>query len=254
MTGCFCYLVNHTQPYLTDFERSLILLRKNYLARFGGPVIAFHEAGLTEEVRRNLVERTQVPIQFVQLEFAIPSHIDKFKLYGARLGYMHMCRFFADTIFHHPALATYDYYCRLDTDSFIHSPARADIFKDAAKAKSLYGFIADHLHDQPEFYSGLWDTARAFVNARPEYQYQKRVDQIPEGRVYYTNFELCYLPWFRSDPWSDYFKAIDTTGGIYYTRWGDHTIRYLGVNLLMPPERVMRVTSLPYTHQIVTCP
>jgi hypothetical protein len=227
--GCFIYLVNHTEQAVADGVRSLALLQANYLDRFPTPVLLFHEAGLTDEMRTRLAASAQVT--FVPVDFSA---------YPNGTGYNHMCRFFAGEVFRQPALARFDYYCRLDTDSFINAPVGYDLFDFAQSAGVWYGFLNDAIHDNPEYCQGLWDAARKFGISTAH---------IPEGRLYYTNFEVCYLPWFRGNPWRAFYRFLDDAGGIYAHRWGDHTIRYIGVKALMEPERVKQLTGIAYSHQ-----
>ena len=245
--GCFCYLVNHSPKGVSDFITSLKLLKHNYLDRCDTPVIAFHEAGLT--CQDQIVAESKVQPVFVLVDFKVPACVDPARICGERLGYMHMCHFFANDIFNHPALNDFEYYCRLDTDSFILSPVTLDIFQWAKRHGCKYGFIDDSITDCPSFFPGLWSTGAKFAEQHPEYPtYAKLYSDIPEGRVYYTNFELCHKPWFQQAPWVPYFDTIDKAGGIYYHRWGDHTIRYMGVRLFMPPEQIKRVTFIHYRH------
>jgi hypothetical protein len=244
--------VNHAGSNSIDnCIKSLRLLDANYLRDFPAPVILFHEAGLTEAMKNKLVScLTQFPT-FVELTFNVPTHIT-YVTNVWRVGYMHMCRFFAFEIFKQPILKEFEYYCRLDTDSYVMSKVKEDIFK-AAKFHNLhYGFIDDSIVDQPEFTVDLWPTAERYINARPELKiYAKLYRDIPERRLYYNNFELCYLPWFRQEPWTGYADFIDKAGGIYAYRWGDHIIRYIGVRSFMPPQHIQRITSVHYKHDMI---
>lgn len=236
MKGCFIYLVNHTEQAVADGVRSLALLKANYLDRFPTPVLLFHEAGLTEEMKRRL--SAEVDAQFVPVDFSSYPHGAADPAGSWSLGYLNMCRFFANEVFHHPALEPFDYYCRLDTDSFILVPVAYDIFKRAADVRAFYGFVNDALCAPPEYCGGFSDALRRFG-----------VTPSREGGLYYTNFEVCYLPWFRTDPWRTFFAFIDTEDGIYAHRWGDHLIRYAGVKALMPTDRVLHYTDIAYSHQ-----
>ncbi len=228
MSGCFIYLVNHTEQAVMDGARSLRLLHTNYLNRFPTPILLFHEAALTEGMKTRLA--SEALVMFVPVDFSG---------YPVGAGYNHMCRFFAGAVFQHPALDPYDYFCRLDTDSFILAPVVYDLFEFAERAGIYYGYLNDEIRERPEFCAGLWKTIEEFVGWRPE----------DEGRLYYTNFEVCYLPWFRGDLWQRYFRHIDEAGGIYAHRWGDHTIRYAGVKLFMPLARVRQFAGIQYSHQ-----
>ena len=251
--GCFCYLVNHTDKNITDCIKSLQLLKVNYLDKYPTPVLLFHEAALTEQMKQTLLQILPDLITFIPIEFTLPHHIvnicpSNVNGMTVRLGYMHMCRFFANAIFYHPALAEYEYYCRLDTDSFILSPVTENMFEQVKAFNIYYGFINDSLHDNVAFTRGLWPLAQKFITDNNIPVRRKLYSEIREGRVFYTNFEICYIPWFKQGIWPDFFKAIDLDGGIYRYRWGDHTIRYIGVNSFMPPENISRI-HINYSHQ-----
>ena len=248
--GCFCYLVNHSgNNSIGNCIQSLRLLNTNYLQKFPTPVICFHETGLTNEMKQVLINHTQVPLTFVHIDFSTPSHITEINA-GWRIGYMHMCQFFANRIFHQPILDDFEYYCRLDTDSYILSPVQSNIFEDAKRSDTYYGFINDSLRDDPPYVIGLWETAKKFIEAHPEIPiYSKLYTDIEERRLYYTNFEMCNISWFKQDTWQKFFEEVDKAGGIYKYRWGDHIIRYIGVRSFMSPEHIRRVTNVHYSHQ-----
>lgn len=245
--GCICYLVRNTAKDLKDFLESLCLLRDNYISRFPCNVLAFHE-DIPKEVLDDIIRKSGIPIQFHLVFFKVPDGV-KPNVSGRDLGYRHMCHFFANDIFHLPQLDPFEYYCRLDTDSKILSPVKFDLFEWMDRHNLDYGFICDTFSDQPFFCVGLWNRFQEFVNNNPQFKpYKKLYSEIPEFRVYYTNFEICDLVWFRSDPWKSFFNWVDLAQGIYTNRWGDHTIRYAGVNLFMEPKRIFSV-PINYHHQ-----
>ena len=238
MKGCFVYLVNHNERAISDGERSLALLRANYLLKFPVPVLLFHEAGLTDAMKARL--SAEADATFVLVDFSS---------YPQGTGYNHMCRFFAGEVFKHPALADFDYYCRLDTDSFILAPVAYDLFERAVQIGAWYGFLNDEIVDNPSFSQGLWEAARRFIDRVGIAPLAGLYTDIPEGRLYYTNFEVCYLPWFRGALWQAFYGYLDSVGGIYAHRWGDHTMRYIGVRSFMPASRIWRVEGVSYSHQ-----
>ena len=56
---------------------------------------------------------------------------------------------------------------------------------------------------------------------------------------FYTNFEVAYLPFFRTQQHRSFLKAVDEHGGIYLHRWGDAPLRFLAVLMLLPPSQVI---------------
>jgi hypothetical protein len=247
-TGCICYLVSAEPIDVADLRRSLALLYANYCRAFPCDIYIFHESDLKESVRRTLERSTPMPIVFREISFpAVTPPVD----IGASpfpMGYRHMCHFFANDIFQRPELKDYAYYMRLDADSMILSPVEFDLFKMMETSDYQYGFISDNFLDRPEYATGLWPLAEQYVAASKHPIYKKLYQDIPERKCFYTNFEICKLEWFRKAPWIDYFAEIDRANGIYTTRWGDHTIRYIGVNVFMPPGQIVKV-PIHYYHQ-----
>lgn len=245
MSGCFCYLVNHTEQAVRDGEHSLALLAAHYLQQFPVPVVLFHEAALTDEMKWRLTAALGPTVPtFAPVDFSgYPRGAATVPGGSWDLGYLNMCRFFTSEVFRHPALSGFDYYCRLDTDSNILAPVTYDLFAHAERVGALYGFLNDELRTHAD---GLATAVKNFTVKHPEWHTHELAH---EGRLYYTNFEICYLPWFRRDPWQTFARFIDETGGIYTHRWGDHVIRYAGVKLLMPPSAIWHCEHVAYSHQ-----
>jgi hypothetical protein len=237
-SGAVIYLVNHTEQSITDMKKSLRLLQTNYLKKFPCDVICFHEKELSLEVRNEISQ----DVRWVELDFSYPPWIDQSKICRERApGYLHMCRFFGNSVFHHSVLQEYEYTLRLDTDSEILSPIQVNLFETAHNRKIIYGYVDDTIRDQPQFIYGLRDCCQQIVN----------VEHLEIGRVYYTNIELCRRDWFISNPWNALSTHIDFNGGIYYHRWGDAPIRYIGVQLYTKPADRW-ILPVHYRHQVFT--
>lgn len=242
------YLINTDRKYVDDFINSLILLKKNYLQDYPCPVVGFYESSLPLEIRKTINDRSGVPVQYIEVDFSVvPDIYDKNRLLDVRLGYHHMCHFFANDVFHQPVVKDWEYYLRLDTDSFILSQVGYDIFEEARKKNVFYGFVGIS-DDSPRFQKGLRDVVKKYVENHSSCEYYKSLDKIPECEVYYNNFEVCFIPWFQQEPWISFFKTIDKSGGIWTTRWGDHAIRTYGVNLLMSSDHIYQYKDIHYKH------
>jgi alpha 1,2-mannosyltransferase len=70
-----------------------------------------------------------------------------------------------------------------------------------------------------------------------------------DGSFYYTNFEVSSTSFWRSEAYSQLFRALDDTGGFYLMRWGDAPVHLLAVSLFLPPHQVLRLEKIPYWHQ-----
>jgi hypothetical protein len=247
-TGCIAYLTRSDERELAKLTKSLSLLQTHYLAEHPCDVIIFHEADLPASRIIELAKASGISAKCALVEFRY-THAGAPLLSKRDLGYRHMCRFFANELFQRPELMDYEYYCRLDTDSYILSPIVFDLF-EFAKAQAVdYGYIAV-VDDEPKFCHDLWATAEQYINAHPEIPtYRKLYTEIPEAKCFYTNFEVCRLAWFRRPVWQDYFKHLDATGGIFRHRWGDHVIRYIGVNLFIQQPQIHQFRNIHYAHQ-----
>jgi alpha 1,2-mannosyltransferase len=71
---------------------------------------------------------------------------------------------------------------------------------------------------------------------------------VPEGLIFYTNFELGSISWFLNSGYMDYYNAIDKSAGIYIYRWGDTPIKCIGVSSLADPKTLWGVTDIAYQH------
>ena len=51
-----------------------------------------------------------------------------------------------------------------------------------------------------------------------------------------NDIEIVNLQWFRGEEYMDYFRFLDSTGGFWIHRWGDHAIRTLAVAMSRRPR------------------
>jgi len=236
---------------------SLLLLYKNFNNNYRYPVVVFHD-----DIQKTTVSQLFgalnaqlgfVPqIKFEVLKFEMPSHISSDPaLYDPPLtqfgmGYRHMCRLHSGEIYKHPALLQYDWYWRLDSDSFILSPIKYDVFQRMADRGYEYAYLAEYEKEASFVAKGLWDTTKKFISENKERLVCSDFDWNLE--LYNTNFEIVDMDFFRSEGYQDYFRYLDNTNNIFYHRWGDHAIRYLGMKMFMDPNRVWEVKDFCYQH------
>ena len=252
MSNCIVYLARTSEEDLNDLNESLTLLYSNLLLFTEADVLVFHENSFNP-----YKFKIKYPVKFIEIEFKIPDYpksisdnIPKYYPHpthgngpiayghpGFSIGYRHMCRFFSGEIYNHPEVQKYDYYLRLDTDSRILTPLQYDIFEWAKENNCEYGYIEPAIqYDNPKVIEGLWSLFDT---------------KIPEGLMYYTNFELGKVSFFLGNEYQSFYKKIDETGGIYIHRWGDAPIKYLGVNMFMDKDKVKPVRGFTYQHGAV---
>lgn len=141
-----------------------------------------------------------------------------------------MCRFFSGAVFELPILQNYSYLLRLDTDSCFIKGTELSLFKWANQKGVKYGYIKSAIQwDHPKVSENFKGIAlKILFNIK--FIYFLRCLLLPSERMYYTNFEIMYLPFFNSNDWQKFYQEIDKTGGFHLRRWGDAIFRYIGVN------------------------
>lgn len=253
---------NATIVYMTRrndlplFSYSIYFLYTNFNNQAKYPVTVFHDDLTNQDISVLLGNLRNalgfVPnLKFERVQFSLPSTVSEDpSLYSPplsqfRIGYRHMCRFYAGQIFNHPALEKYKWYMRLDSDSFILSKVERDPFAVMKENQYQYAFM-DLVHDSEWACLGLWDTTKKFISENKERLVCSDFDWNLE--LYNTNFEIVDMDFFRSEGYQDYFRYLDNTNNIFYHRWGDHAIRYLGMKMFMDPNRVWEVKDFCYQH------
>lgn len=242
MRNVVVYLVRGHAASLAALERSLALLKRNFLPWSPADVLIFHEDNLKAEQLAGRTSGIQVKTALVDFSAIPPEMAD---LPTGQRGYRHMCHFFANDIFRRPELAGYDYYMRLDDDSFILSPLTFDAFARMRERRFRYAYRAV-LKDRPHVCKGLGAVIARHFEAHAHVGFCK---SPPPYRIFYTNFEICDLAWFRGAAWQSYFAAVDRAGGIWKHRWGDAPIRYYGVMNCLSGESIWHLVELHYRHQ-----
>ena len=163
-----------------------------------------------------------------------------------------MCRFFCGQVFNHPALKQYDWYLRLDSDSYLLTDIKYDVFEYMAQNNKKYAYVGEYRKDNPIVTVGLWETTKAFMKEKgitPKSMEGKLTNGEWAEDIFYTNFEIVNLPFFRGEEYTSYFQALDETKQIYYNRWGDAPVRWLAVHMLLSDEEIWCVKDIAYLHK-----
>jgi len=154
-----------------------------------------------------------------------------------------MCRFHAKLIYEQPILVGLKYLWRLDDDSYIIRPIRYDVFRLMRDRRIQYGYHKI-LNERQTCARGLWSAVDAYQRQRA---IRFKIDW-PRRKIFGNNFELSDIDVWRSPEYRDYIDYIDRTGGIYYYRWGDATIKTAAVMLFVPGNCTHRFRSIGYQH------
>lgn len=264
--NCVLYLLRSSQEDIAMLNKSLALLSENLL-RFttNYDVVIFHEKDLME--LKNEI-KTDSNLLFIEIELGPPEYSDDIKLKipefyphpthgngpigwghpGFSMGYRNMCRFFSGELYNQSIINDYEYYLRLDTDSYILSPLNYDIFQFAKERDLIYGYCEPAVQiDNPNVVVGLKSFTKDFISKNNPSTFVN-IDNIIEGKMFYTNFELGKIDWFKNSNYWSFYDSIDKSGGIYINRWGDAPVKYLGVTLFCEPNKIIPVKGFTYQH------
>jgi hypothetical protein len=197
-------------------------------------------------------------IKWIKIDFKTPSHIStdesKYKLKSNEIwfGYYHMCNFQAYGIYE-TELSNYEYYLRLDSDSYILSPIDYDLF-DYMKDNNLkYGYMRDEEIELDHVSIDLWKTTDQFMTDnnidRSNISHHLK-NGVWANTMFYNNFEISRVDTFRNPNYKAYYDALNSTGNIYYNRWGDAPIHWLGVRMFVPDNQIWCVNNISYQHNM----
>ena len=266
MKNCVLYLLRSLPDDITMINKSLSLLDINLLKYTKNcDVLIFHEHDLGElknQINTNLnIIFHEIKIDPPEYDLKIKSKIPEFFPHpthgngpiayghkGFTIGYRNMCRFFSGEFYTIDILKNYEYYLRLDTDSYILTPLNYDIFEFARQNDLIYGFCEPAVQiDNPKVVNGLKEFTQNYIRTNQLKTYVN-IDSIPEGCMFYTNFELGKLDWFLNSKYFEYYKEINNSGNIYINRWGDAPIKYLGVKLFCESNKIIPIKGFTYQH------
>ena len=238
------YLTRSSEDQVKQLVRSLSLVAKNFLPWSPADVWVFHEKDLDTALLLKEPIIAQLGVKLGEVDFSsIPVGMEN--LPAGKRGYRHMCHFFANDIFNRSELQDYNYQLRLDVDSYILSPIKFNVFEMMSKrgVRYVYRLV---MKERKNVSSGLLETCEAYFRQHPEVD--RRRKPLSSVKLYYTNFEICDLRWFRDKAWQMFFKAIDSAGGIYGNRWGDAPIRWLGLQHLLCDKETYCLREMAYFH------
>jgi len=174
---------------------------------------------------------------------------------GESVPYRNMCRFFSGFFFHHPLLQNYRYAWRVEPGVHYHCDVNFDPFVFLHETNKTYGFTLA-VHETRRTIESLWSTVREFINEHPEYVAPNNAMKFVSDDggteynlcMFYNNFEISDLDFWRGEAYTAYFNHLDRHGGFYYERWGDAPVHSIAVSLLAGTDRMHFFREIGYEH------
>ncbi|KAJ2820112.1 hypothetical protein FBU31_005324 [Coemansia sp. 'formosensis'] len=175
-------------------------------------------------------------------------------------GWRHMVRYWAGPFAKHPLLQKYKYMWRLEPGSHYACDMDYDPILHMQTNGLRYGFSVST--------EEMTDTVPTLFTSVVEYLLRNKaslannsltwiLDKKKEyNRCHFlTNFEIVDLDFLRSDAYQGLFAHLDRSGGIYYERWTDASVRSMAVALLLEQHQVRWFEDIGYRHDALqSCP
>ena len=113
-------------------------------------------------------------------------------------------------------------------------PTRA--FLDALSADYAFGLetIESHVETVNTFRPWMVDFM-AVAGIQPT------IRPLPTDRIYFSNFFISRIDWWRAPDVQRFLNAVNASGGIYRFRWGDAPIQTAALRLHAAPGSVLHI-------------
>ena len=139
------------------------------------------------------------------------------------------------------ALKDYEYAMRVDEDVCITRLPSHD-FSAALSADYAFGLTTKEAHRETVETFNPWVSEHlAATGLRPT------IPPLPTDDIYFTNFFVTRIGWWRQPAVRRFLDAVNASGGIYLHRWGDAPIQTAVIRLLATPGSALHL-ALDYVH------
>lgn len=215
-------------------------------------------------------------INFIKIDkedFEIPIHIDKDKLektvntqivpYWRNKKYRLMCNFWFKNFIKYAD--NYDYIMRLDDDSLIEEPINQDFFQILKDNNNVYMSNIVHIdcglcnYNMKELFEKILPDKKniiekLFIKAKitkdneifykfkelykiiNDEEYMDDIVNINMPIMYYNNFFVTDINFWKREDVQKYINEIDKTGDLFYYRYGDAPLHTILISLLEPTK------------------
>ena len=224
-----CAFVRMVHSALVDSPADVVLFHGSYPLRSDLHAIRAASPRRVDFVNVDGVfERYSADIRAVDPYLTDPTFVKR-----SKWAYYNMIRFWFYDVFCVPMVASgVRYVLRLDDDSYFpRAPlGGADLFAQMSQRGAVYLWNEVQV-DLPHVVLGLQNFTTAYVR---EHALEPRsgrpvAELFPRGScyMYFNNFEVSSVVFFRSAPVRRWSEAVLLSGGLHRHRWGDAPLRYI---------------------------
>ena len=261
-------------------------IEEKFNSKFHYPYVILNDGEFKENFIDRVTKMTTSKVYFEKIEpehWNQPDWIDSSKqksqmkvlkqqniAYANKVSYHNMCRYYSINFFNHPRMREFKYYWRFEPNTDYFCDIDYDVFKFMEMNHKIYGFVIS-LYDAQETMPSLWPETLKFLNKHKNYLNKNAaIDFLMEDMQnpvkteftggystchFWSNFEIADMDFYRSEPYTEWTKHLDQTGGFYYERWGDAPVHTLGVGLFADKNDVHWFRDIGYKHHPYTnCP
>lgn len=272
-----------TQNFTTSTNSVIVILAQNkdlnklrltlrefedrFNKKFHYPYVVLNDQPFTEEFKYYLSSQVSSKIEFGQIKeehWSVPPFIDDSKLkksikkmknegvmYGEKMSYHHMCRYYSGFFMHHELVQKYEYYWRVEPDVHFFCDIDFDPFLFMKVNKKKYAFVIA-LKELQQTIPSLWKHTIDFAkdNKLKTKLLRFFTDKDDNYNLchFWSNFEIGSFDFLRSKQYTDYFNHLDKTGNFFYERWGDAPVHSLALGLFLNHTEVHFFENIGYQH------
>jgi alpha 1,2-mannosyltransferase len=203
-----------------------------------------NDKDFTDDFKSTIVKYTNSVIEFGKIpneQWKIPEWINmteldyrlntslKTMMYGTKISYHHMCRYFSGFFYRHELTLKYDYYWRIDPHLKFPCDIEENPFETLINNDKLYGF-AITLDELMNTIPTLWSSINEWLDIDINKELMPKDNSIKflshdginiNPCHFWNNFEIGSFSIFRNDIYQSFFDYLDRKGGFYYERWGN---------------------------------
>jgi len=223
-----------------------------YNYKYDYPVYVYYFDPLySDEYIKDIHLNINSNIEFIELDYSLPKHIDRSELFlyrnneyvrtsfGVhRIGYLHMINYFVN-FYNYPQTKFKDYnYClSFDDDTIFLKEIELDIFRILKENNSLMGSLNVTKRALPANQRTLDTREKQFEFVQyyiQKYKFEQNTiefNSILDIETFYgysvTDTNVYDMTLFKTKEWNQWITEINNFGGIYKYRWGDHELNGL---------------------------
>ena len=205
----------------------------------------------SDEYIKDIHKNISSNIEFIELDYALPRHIDKSELFlyrnnqyarenfgTGRIGYLHMLNYFVNFYnYDKTKFKEYDFTLSFDDETLFLKEIEFDIFHELKKSNLPMGSLNVTKRNLPVSQRTLdtrenqFDFVKYYVEKYKIQQNTEEFNSLLNRETFHsytvTDTNVFNLDYFMTEQWKQWVSEINQYAGVYKHRWGDHELNGL---------------------------